>query len=384
MTAGTPPSDGVDAYHEIERLWRDVRDYESLCRGGNAAAPWRTELVEEPRRDPRCVRVEESPVEAYALQGTAAGDGVFLCPGALSGAEQRALLRSLLAEWALPPSRSNLWPPPEPSGPGAGGATSSASGVTAEAEAALRRGLASALHGGGACGGAAEGGGVERLRWVTLGRQYDWGARAYLPVDGAPPLPGALRRLAEAASAAVPLPPGAVERPFEAAICNLYHAARRPSDRLGGHKDDVEPETSSPLVSISLGLPCIFLLGGETRESRSTPVLLQGGTVLVMAGRARHAIHGVPSVLVPPKLQLRGRGPRPCPSGTFGGAHASVYFPWAAELTGEAKVRHLATATAIEQAAIDARKGEEEEQDAVLEQFLTRARVSFSIRSVGG
>lgn len=32
---------------------------------------------------------------------------------------------------------------------------------------------------------------------------------------------------------------------FQAAICNLYHAARRPSDRLGGHRDDVEEAVDS-------------------------------------------------------------------------------------------------------------------------------------------
>ncbi|CAE7817469.1 abh1, partial [Symbiodinium microadriaticum] len=98
-----------------------------------------------------------------------------------------------------------------------------------------------------------------------------------------------------------------------AAICNFYHAARRPSDRLGGHRDDVEPDTSSPLVTVSLGLPCIFLLGKGSRAARPVPLLLRAGSLLVLAGAARQAYHGVPTVLVPPKLQLRGRGPRKQP-----------------------------------------------------------------------
>ena len=48
----------------------------------------------------------------------------------------------------------------------------------------------------------------------------------------------------------------------------------------------------------------------ETRASRPLPILLTSGSVLVLAKRARQAFHGVPSVLVPPKLQLRGRSYR--------------------------------------------------------------------------
>lgn len=87
-------------------------------------------------------------------------------------------------------------------------------------------------------------------------------SRGYL--SAATPLPELLAscagRAIEVLRAAGELEGGSA---FEAAICNLYHAARRPSDRLGGHQDDVEEDAESPLVTISIGLPCIFLLGKE-------------------------------------------------------------------------------------------------------------------------
>eukprot|EP00913_Durusdinium_trenchii_P013515 g12687.t3 len=128
---------------------------------------------------------------------------------------------------------------------------------------------------------------IERLRWVTLGQQYDWSSRSYLSDER--PLPELLELLRLAGEI------HSMPR-FQAAICNLYHAARRPSDRLGGHRDDVEEDATSPLVTISIGLP--------------------SGSMLVLTKRARQAFHGVPSIFVPPKLQLKGRSFRPataCP-----------------------------------------------------------------------
>lgn len=354
-------------------MWRTVRDYEGVCKLDASTAPWRQDLLECPANDERCERVSSagSTLEVFALRGTAAEEGVFLCPNVLAGDQQRSLLRALLCHWAAPPNCSNLWPPP------------AAERVAAEdAAAELRRGLEEFTS--GASGDAnghpsTDGAGccplgldvVERLRWVTVGRQYDWATRTYREEDGdSHELPEELRELAEAVVAALPLQVQSQARPFEAAICNFYHAARRPSDRLGGHRDDVEEDTTSPLVGVSIGLPCIFLLGGESRATAPTPILLQGGSAIVLSGRARQAFHGVPTVLVPPPLQLRGRAPRP--QRRFRGAHAGVYFPWGAndaEGDGEADAHGTV--------------GADPELSLALEWLMRRARVSFSIRSVG-
>ena len=84
--------------------------------------------------------------------------------------------------------------------------------------------------------------------------------------------------------------------PFDMAICNVYHL-QRPSDRLGGHQDDVESDLSLPLVTVSLGAPGIFLLGGRSRQDVPTAILLRAGDCMILSGNSRGYFHGVPSVL---------------------------------------------------------------------------------------
>ena len=76
------------------------------------------------------------------------------------------------------------------------------------------------------------------------------------------------------------------------------------------HLDNVEPNVEALLVSLSLRLSCVFLMGGETREVKPDAVWLRAGNVSVMAGRSRMAYRGIPSVLGESwKLQtLDGRG----------------------------------------------------------------------------
>ena len=52
-----------------------------------------------------------------------------------------------------------------------------------------------------------------------------------------------------------------------------------------------------PLVTVSLGLPGVFLLGGTTREEKPVPILLRSGDVLIMSGFARLCYHGLPTIL---------------------------------------------------------------------------------------
>ncbi|KAL7555212.1 hypothetical protein ACHAWF_018858 [Thalassiosira exigua] len=141
---------------------------------------------------------------------------------------------------------------------------------------------------------------LSRLRYLNLGAfDYDWGERRYRRVKGAAPLPDRLASLARraqevAARASERVPPAPAA--FDAAICNLYHL-RRPSDRLGGHRDDAESDPSRPLVALSLGAPGIFLLGGESRGDAPAAILLRAGDCMVLSGRSRGYFHGVPAVL---------------------------------------------------------------------------------------
>ncbi|CEL93573.1 unnamed protein product [Vitrella brassicaformis CCMP3155] len=81
----------------------------------------------------------------------------------------------------------------------------------------------------------------------------------------------------------------------QAAIVNLY----RRTDRLRGHQDDAETDATSPLVSISLGLPGLFLVGGDTRQLSPQPVVLRGGDVLLLASTARKSLHGIAAIMDP-------------------------------------------------------------------------------------
>ena len=79
----------------------------------------------------------------------------------------------------------------------------------------------------------------------------------------------------------------------EAAIVNYYPT----SSTLNPHTDHSERNLSAPLVSISLGLSAVFLIGGRTLAEPPTPILLRSGDVLVMAGESRMAYHALPKVL---------------------------------------------------------------------------------------
>ncbi|KAF9246112.1 hypothetical protein BU15DRAFT_58241 [Melanogaster broomeanus] len=87
----------------------------------------------------------------------------------------------------------------------------------------------------------------------------------------------------------------------DAGIVNFYQTKASltcPTDTLMAHVDRSEVCATSPLVSISLGNSCIFLIGGLTRDVEPIPILLRSGDVVIMSGPAcRRAYHGVPRIL---------------------------------------------------------------------------------------
>jgi alkylated DNA repair protein (DNA oxidative demethylase) len=70
---------------------------------------------------------------------------------------------------------------------------------------------------------------------------------------------------------------------------NRYQAGTR----LGLHQDRHEIDLSQPIVSISLGLECVFLLGGFERTDKPMRILLEHGDVIVWGGPSRMRFHGV-------------------------------------------------------------------------------------------
>jgi alkylated DNA repair protein (DNA oxidative demethylase) len=66
-----------------------------------------------------------------------------------------------------------------------------------------------------------------------------------------------------------------------------------PGAKLSLHQDRNERELSAPIVSVSLGLPAIFLFGGLRRADTPRRVPLAHGDVVVWGGPARLRYHGV-------------------------------------------------------------------------------------------
>ncbi len=125
-----------------------------------------------------------------------------------------------------------------------------------------------------------------RAGWVTdrSGYRYD-------PIDPTtrrawPAMPAAFARIAKDAA-----PPRGGFDGFEPDACliNRYE----PGARLSLHQDRNERDYDAPIVSVSLGLPAVFLFGGLRRADRPRRIRLDSGDIVVWGGPARLAFHGV-------------------------------------------------------------------------------------------
>ena len=123
------------------------------------------------------------------------------------------------------------------------------------------------------------------LGWVSDRRGYRYDA---IDPDSArpwPAMPAAFRTLARDASAQA----GFAGFEPDACLVNRYE----PGARLSLHQDRDEKDYAQPIVSVSLGLPAIFLFGGLRRNDKAIRVPLSHGDVVVWGGPARLRFHGV-------------------------------------------------------------------------------------------
>lgn len=79
----------------------------------------------------------------------------------------------------------------------------------------------------------------------------------------------------------------------DACLINFYDAAAR----MGLHQDSDEQDMQAPVLSLSLGASCIFRFGGTSRGGKTQAIELRSGDVLLLAGEARLAYHGVARLL---------------------------------------------------------------------------------------
>jgi DNA oxidative demethylase len=121
--------------------------------------------------------------------------------------------------------------------------------------------------------------------WVSDERGY-----RYDEVDPAtgrhwPAMPDAFADLAAEAAARC----GFCHFAPDACLINCY----APGARLSLHQDKNERDLKQPIVSVSLGLPAVFLFGGAHRAERPRRVPLTHGDIVVWGGPARLFYHGV-------------------------------------------------------------------------------------------
>jgi DNA oxidative demethylase len=123
------------------------------------------------------------------------------------------------------------------------------------------------------------------LGWTSCPQGY-----SYLPYDPQsmqawPDMPEAFCQIAHDAAAMV----GWQDHRPDACLVNRY----APGAGLGLHQDRDELDHASPIVSVSIGASCKFMLGGLQRNSPVRSIALHDGDVMVWGGRSRLTFHGV-------------------------------------------------------------------------------------------
>jgi alkylated DNA repair protein (DNA oxidative demethylase) len=124
-----------------------------------------------------------------------------------------------------------------------------------------------------------------KLGWLSDRRGYRYQSADPLSGRTWPEMPPVLLSLASEAAAAGGYPNFSPD----ACLINRYE----PGARLTLHQDRNEQDLSQPIVSVSLGLPAVFLFGGMRRADRPCRLRLENGDVVVWGGPTRLAFHGI-------------------------------------------------------------------------------------------
>jgi DNA oxidative demethylase len=124
-----------------------------------------------------------------------------------------------------------------------------------------------------------------RAGWVTDRKGYRYDLADPITGHAWPPMPMSFQALAARAAHAA----GFANFEPDACLINRYE----PGTRLSLHRDENERDLTAPIVSVSLGLPAVFLFGGNSRNDRPRRVRLDSGDVVVWGGPDRLVYHGV-------------------------------------------------------------------------------------------
>ncbi|KAI7884931.1 hypothetical protein K492DRAFT_204403 [Lichtheimia hyalospora FSU 10163] len=229
---------------------------------------------------------------AYILKGV---NGLIYIPNPFSPDKQRHYVKQCLSTYALPPNKSNLDPHYKIPAQGLWHLYTKEQKEEEEEEEEAKivsinnheqQVLPSDI--------------MHKLRWITLGYQYDWTTKkyndeAYLIADDLSELTKAIVAAIEGIGQQNEWKNTYSSDKFkaEAGVINYYQL----KDTLMGHVDQSERNMDAPLISLSFGHACIYLLGGTTRDTEPIPIHLKSGDLLIMTGQCRKAYHGVPRII---------------------------------------------------------------------------------------
>jgi alkylated DNA repair protein alkB family protein 1 len=144
---------------------------------------------------------------------------------------------------------------------------------------------------------------TKNLRWCRLGESYDWNTASYqdsankpksnFPLD----LEECIKKIIfQVANIDTNNNTQKVKydgyKP-EVAFINYYPIGTY----MMAHQDKSENTYDRPLVSISLGCSCIFLIGSNNRNDKPYAFCLHSGDVICMTAESRLSFHGVPKIL---------------------------------------------------------------------------------------
>jgi alkylated DNA repair protein (DNA oxidative demethylase) len=121
--------------------------------------------------------------------------------------------------------------------------------------------------------------------WITDRSGYRYGPLDPLTGQHWPDMPPVFVTVAMRAAACADFP----DFVPDACLINQYE----PGSRMSLHQDKNELDYAAPIVSVSLGLPAVFLFGGERRADKTQRVPLAHGDVVVWGGPARLRFHGI-------------------------------------------------------------------------------------------
>ena len=121
--------------------------------------------------------------------------------------------------------------------------------------------------------------------WVSDAYGYRYTKRNLKSQQQWPPMPDSFFALAQNAAKTA----GFENYSPDSCLINRYQVGAK----MTLHQDKNEKDFSQPIVSVSLGLPAIFLLGGMERSDQTVRIPLIHGDVVVWGGQSRLRFHGI-------------------------------------------------------------------------------------------